>query len=156
MRLSENFWLAEASRSSTAVRLGIDNTVPADLIPKIQLVAQNILQPVRDHFGIPIIFNGGLSWYRSLELNRALKSDDDSQHPKAEAVDLEIFKVSNLELALWISQNLSFDQLILEHWDPEDPAAGWVHCSYVSHETNRGEILRIGKAGTFTGLGVAA
>ena len=143
MQLSDNFWLSECGRSSTAERCGIENTPPEWAIPKLKLVAENVLQPIRDHFKVPISFNGGLSWWRGPELNTFVNGSPNSQHCKGEAVDIEIAGVSNLELAQWIRSNLTFDQLILEFYRENDPSAGWVHCSYT--EDNRNEVLTIGR-----------
>lgn len=145
MNLSDNFTLAEAMKSQTAIRNGIDNTPPDEIIPRLKATAQNILQPCRDHYGKSITPS---SWYRCLDLNRAVGSKDSSQHRKGEAVDFEVPGVSNHDLAHWINYNLDFDQLILEFHDPSDPSSGWVHCSYVSPEENRREVLTIQPGGT--------
>ena len=60
---------------------------------------------------------------------------------QGQAADLEAPAVSNYDLAEWISQELEFDQLILEFYTPGDPASGWVHCSYRNDGENRKEIL---------------
>jgi hypothetical protein len=155
LQLSNNFYLYEAIRSHTAARQDIDN-MPTDpqVVRNLGRVATQILQPARDHFGIPIIFDGGYSWYRCLRLNRALGSGDDSQHPMGEAVDFGIRSVPHPELATWIKNNLIFDQLILECWNPEDPVSGWVHVSLKEGvSNNRGEVLtyikKPGKKGYF-------
>lgn len=138
MRLSMNFHLRELTKSSTAKRLGIDNTPNNEVIHALRQTALNILQPVRNHFGIPFSPSSG---YRSLELNRAIGSKDTSQHPKGEAVDFELPGVPNYELAKWIDENLRFDQLILEFYTPGVPNSGWIHCSYVNAVENRHSLL---------------
>lgn len=87
----------------------------------------NIGEPVRAHFGRPVTVNSG---YRSLLVNRAVGSSDSSQHRKGEAGDIEIAGVPNAELAIWIRDNLKFDQLILEAYRPGIPNSGWVHTSF--------------------------
>lgn len=138
-KLSAHFTLREAVRSQTAARRGIDNTPPLETIPALVRVAEHILEPVRAQFGVPFSPN---SFYRSPALNAAIGGASHSQHTKGCAVDIEIPGHSNYEVAKWISENLDFDQLILECWKPDDPHAGWVHCSYVSVSENRREILR--------------
>jgi thiosulfate/3-mercaptopyruvate sulfurtransferase len=44
-------------------------------------------------------------------------------------------------LPKWISENLIFDQLILEFYDGVDPNSGWVHCSYVLDGSNRSKTM---------------
>jgi len=149
MNLSKNFTLLEATKSSTAQRLGIDNTPSDEQIEALAHVAKGILQPVRDHYKIPFSPN---SWFRCLELNRVIKSKDTSQHILGEAVDFEVPGVSNFDLATWCRENLHFDQLIIEFYDSNDPTAGWVHCSSKRNGSDRYEVLTIGKGGTLYGL----
>ena len=113
MQLSTNFSLAEAVKSQTALRCGIDNTPGPQEIACLRLVAENLLQPVRNHFAIAFTPS---SWYRSVALCEAIGSKATSQHAKGQAADFEVPTVANLALAQWIAANLDFDQLILEHW----------------------------------------
>ncbi len=138
-RLSTHFTLREALKSNVAMRHGIDNTPPRELIPAMVRVAEHILEPVRVQFRTPIVPE---SFYRCPALNTAVKSKNpNSQHTKGEAVDFEIAGFTNYEIAKWISENLDFDQLILECYVPGDPSSGWVHVSYASISENRREIL---------------
>ena len=154
MRLSDHFTLEEMCKSATAVRQGIDNLPAQDtpdgqaIIEALTQVCLNILEPVRTHFGIPFSPSSG---YRCLELNRALKSKDTPQHVKGQAVDFELPGIANFDLAEWIRENQTFDQLILEFYTPGEPNSGWVHCSFIEDD-NRGSVLTIGKQGTFEGL----
>ena len=127
MKLSRNFSLSELIKSDTAIRLGIDNNPNADQIEKLKLLCENILQPVRDHFGRVKVTSG----YRSVELCMAIGSSANSQHAKAEAADFECLGVDNAELSDWIKNNLDYDQLILEYYTPGEPNSGWIHCSYI-------------------------
>jgi len=126
MKLSENFSLAELVKSQTATRKGINNEPGTAEIENLIHLAKNILQPVREHFGKPVIISSG---YRSPELCEAIGSSAKSQHAKGEAADFEIHGVDNKELAAWIAANCEFDQLILEFYDGVDPNSGWIHCS---------------------------
>ncbi len=127
MNLSRNFSLQELTKSDTAIRKGINNNPNAGQIEKLKELCENILQPVRDHFGRVKITSG----FRSEELCLAIGSSVNSQHAKAEAADFECMGVDNAELADWIYQNLPFDQLILEFYTPGEPNSGWIHCSFV-------------------------
>jgi len=71
------------------------------------------------------------SGFRSEALCVKIGSSVNSQHAKAEAADFEVMGTDNSELADWIYDNLDFDQLILEFYDPSEPNSGWIHCSYV-------------------------
>jgi hypothetical protein len=126
MNLSNNFTLAELTKSQTATRKGIDNEPGTVEIENLIHLAKTILQPVREHFGKPVMISSG---YRSPALCEAIGSSAKSQHAKGEAADFEIGGVDNLELATWIADNCEFDQLILEFYDGVDPNSGWIHCS---------------------------
>ena len=138
MNLTENFSLVELTKSQTAERKGIDNTPSPTHQENLKSLCTSILQPIRDHFNRVVSVSSG---YRSEALCIAIGSKISSQHAKGEAADFEIFGVSNKELADWINENLTYDQLILEYWKEEDPNSGWVHCSYKS-EGNRKQYLR--------------
>ncbi len=139
MKLSKNFSLAEMVKSQTAERKGIPNEPNDEHVYAMTLLAENILQPVRDKFGSFIVSSG----YRSPELCVAIGSNIHSQHAKGEAADFEVAGMDNYDLALWIEQNLEFDQLILECYTGGN--TGWIHCSYVP-EGNRKETLTYDKA----------
>ena len=127
MNLSRNFTLLELIKSDTAVRKGINNNPNAGQIEKLKVLCENILQPIRDHFGRVQITSG----FRSPELCVAIGSSINSQHAKAEAADFEVLGVDNAEVADWIKKNLETDQLILEFYTPGEPNSGWIHCSWV-------------------------
>jgi len=127
MQLSRNFSLLELTKSDTAIRKGIDNNPNADQIEKLKLLCENILQPVRDHFGRVKVTSG----FRSGELCVAIGSSLNSQHSKAEAADFEVVGTDNAELFDWIKNNLEPDQLILEFYTPGEPNSGWIHCSWI-------------------------
>ena len=110
MNLSRNFTLSELIKSDTAIRRGINNNPNAEQIEKLKALCENILQPVRDHFGRVKVTSG----FRSVELCTAIGSSANSQHAKADAADFECIGVDNAELADWIYKNLETDQLILE------------------------------------------
>ena len=140
MRLSKNLTLREAIKSNTATRLGIDNTPEEWEIHNLRAVAENVFQPVRDHFGVPIAVSSG---YRSKKLNRAIGGSKYSQHVIGEALDLDADvygKVTNAEIFNYIKNNLEWDQMIWEFGDDEEP--NWVHVSYKESGRNRKQIKR--------------
>jgi len=137
VRLSKNFALSELTKSATAERLNVDNTPNLYHLVNLTHLAIHILQPVRDKFGV-ITINSG---YRSPTLNAKVGGSKTSQHCNGQAADFESTKISNPNLAKWISENLIFDQLILEFYDGVDPNSGWVHCSYVLDGSNRSKAM---------------
>lgn len=147
MRLSKNFSLSELTKSQTALRMGINNEpTPGDLY-NLHLLCDNILQPLREHYGRPVTISSG---YRSEDLCVAIGSSRKSQHAKGQAADFEVMGMDNKEVAEWIRDVLDFDQLILEFYEDGEPNSGWVHCSYA--EDNRGSILRYDGTNYIEGL----
>ena len=141
MKLSKNFTLSELTKSQTAVRKNIKNEPSTAHVENLIHLAETVLQPVRDHFGKPVVISSG---YRSPELCEAIGSSSKSQHARGEAADFEIMGVDNMQLAMWINKNTDFDQLILEFYEPGDPNSGWVHCSAV-REGSRAQVLKASK-----------
>ena len=120
MNLTRNFSLQELIKSDTAIRKGIDNNPNADQVEKLKRLCENVLQPVRDHFGRVKVTSG----YRSPELCVAIGSSINSQHAKAEAADFEVMGVDNAEVADWVYMNCRPDQLILEYYNIGEPNSG--------------------------------
>jgi hypothetical protein len=141
MNLSKSFTLNELTKSQEAIRLEIDNAPSEEHILNLKILCENILQPIRDFYGMPLSVSSG---YRSAALCEAVGSSSKSQHTKGQAADFEIFSIANKELADWITANLEYDQCILEFWNENEPNSGWVHCSY-STNGNRKQYLKAQK-----------
>ena len=137
MKLTDNFNLNELTKSQVADRRGIPNNPSPAQIKALQKLAESVLQPLRNHYESPVIITSG---FRCAELCIAIGSSIDSQHAKGQAADLEIIGVSNYDVALWIKNNLDFDQLIWEFGTDDSP--DWVHVSYVDADSNRKRCLR--------------
>lgn len=148
MKLSANFTLSELTDSPTAKKLGIENVPTPEHLENMKYVCDKILEPVRAHFGKPVQIN---SSYRCPELNKAIGGSTTSQHVNGEAVDFEIPGISNKVVADWVSENVDFDQVILEFFNPkEGPNSGWVHASIRKTGGNRKQKLVASKDGTKT------
>lgn len=125
-QLSKNFTLEEVCKSSTAKKNGIKNIPNKTEQDSLIALAENVLQPLRDHFDEPIKIGSG---YRCEKLNKAVGGVSNSQHMKGEAVDLCIDgnKTKGKKWFDYIRYNLDFDQLIWEH---NKKGSYWVHVSY--------------------------
>jgi zinc D-Ala-D-Ala carboxypeptidase len=137
MNLTKNFTLAEMTKSETALRHDMDNTPGEQEIAALKLLAEKVLQPVRDHFGRGVKVNSG---FRHPEVNAKVGGSKTSDHCRGQAADIEIPGVANADLAQWIADNLEFRQLILEFYTPGIPDSGWVHVSYVA-EDNKKQVM---------------
>lgn len=145
MKLSKNLSLSEVIKSNTAIKHGIDNTPHGEHLDNLFAIAQNVFQPVRDHFGVSIAVTSG---YRSEALNRRIGGSATSQHCKGEALDLDadVFGgVTNQQMYEFIRDHLEFDQLIHEFGEESDP--DWVHVSFKKNGGNRKQLLRAERVG---------
>lgn len=173
MLVTTHFPLTDFTKSSTAIRLDIENELHPEKSPEdarivhcLWLLSTHVLEPIRAHFGKPFRPN---SAYRCYALEEALCGKsikrflaenpgtvlldymERKSHPTGQAADIEIPGVRNLDLAKWIEKNLIFDQLILEFYHPQDPSSGWVHVSF-REGANRSQVLTISGAGAMNGL----
>jgi len=120
MNLTPHFTLEELTHSELAIRRGIDNTPPADVLPRLVNLAQN-LEQVRALLDAPIIVTSG---YRSPAVNRAVGGSAVSAHCKGDAADFICPGFGPaVEVAKRIARShLVFDQVIYE--------GTWVHISF--------------------------
>ena len=128
--MAPNFRYKEFIRSATAMRLGIRNVPNEREWISIERVAENIIQPVRNHFG-PIRITSG---FRSVELCRNVGSSSRSNHTRGEAIDFETIdsKIKLIDIVKWIHMNCEYRELIAEYF-PD----GWVHVAYRLHNNIR-------------------
>jgi hypothetical protein len=126
--LTNNFSLHEMIKSETASRRDMDNYLHSDeVIQNLTTLCEQVLQPLRDAYGIGIKVNSG---YRSPDVNAAVGGSRTSDHCKGQAADIEIPGVANADLAQYIADNFDYTQLILEFYTQGIPDSGWVHVSY--------------------------
>ena len=125
--------------SITATRRGINNIPDDDQLTNMELVAEEVFEPLREWVGGPIKIN---SFFRCPKLNKAIGGSSKSQHCYGQAIDIDdtFRKASNADMYNYIKDNLEFDQLIWEFGDNKNP--DWVHVSYVSPEENRNRCLK--------------
>ena len=137
--ISKHISYREGVYSITATRLGIDNTPNNEQLDNMELVAEEVFEPLRAYVGGPIKIN---SFFRCPELNKAIGGSSKSQHCKGQAIDIDdtFGRMTNAEMYHWIKDYLDFDQMIWEFGDDDNP--DWVHVSYVSPEENRGRCLK--------------
>ena len=156
IRLSEHFLLSEFTRSTTAERLGLDNSLDAsnpldqDVINNLRNLCEQVLEPLRVHAGQPIMIGSG---YRSPALNKAVGGVKNSQHMTGEACDIRLPRTpyvdwgdnlahTDMSVAYrwldFLEHHTDFDQLILEHSHGEY----WIHVSCKSDRTlNRHQVI---------------
>lgn len=131
------FTIQELTISNTAQRKGIDNTPDQKAAAALTALVANVLDPLREAWGRPIVVNSG---YRCPKLNRAVGGVARSQHTKGEAADIRTLSNRRWEneqlFKLIVQLKLPFDQLIDEH------GYSWIHVSY-SEGKNRRQVLHV-------------
>lgn len=131
--ITENFTYEEFEQSEKADELGIDNKISDEKIRfAIRLLVLNVLQPLRDKVGRPIVINSG---YRTKELNKAIGGYKYSQHMRGEAADCHCGCTL---------QVLMFAQTILRHSIPFDQMVlydTFIHISLKASGTQRHQII---------------
>lgn len=125
-QLSEHFTLAEFVKSSTAKKLGIDNTPTLLAISHLRELCTNLLEPFRQWYGKPVIISSG---YRCPRLNTAVGGVPQSAHQYGFGADimpktgtLEEFALKWKEF-LETHPNIKWDQLIKEKAKKSE----WLH-----------------------------
>ncbi len=120
MNLSPHFTLGELCFSSTAVRLGIDNTPNEEVIAHLGVLAQG-LEQVRSLLGHPMHIDSG---YRCDILNAAVRGSKTSAHLQGYAADFVCpdFGTPIEIVKLITGSTVAFDQCIQE--------GAWVHISF--------------------------
>ena len=137
--ISKHISYKEGVYSITSIRKGIDNTPNNEQLNNMELIAENVFEPLRQYVGGPIKIN---SFFRCPELNTAIGGSSKSQHCKGQAMDIDdtYGRMTNAEMYHWIKEHLDFDQMIWEFGDDKNP--NWVHVSYVNEIDNRNRCLK--------------
>lgn len=134
--VTKNFTLKELLQSNTADlhKISEQYSPSEDVVKNLELLAKNVLQPLRDGLGIPISLNCA---YRCKRVNSLIPgSSVTSDHLKGCAADIDLNnKDLNKKVYNWIKDNCKFKQLINEH------DFSWVHVSYVEGN-NRMQVLK--------------
>ena len=132
--ISKHISYHEGTYSQTGVRRDLDNTPDDDQLKRMEEVAKNLFEPLREWVGGPIKIN---SFFRGEPVNTAIGGSRKSQHMKGQAIDIDdtFGHKTNAEMYHYVKDNLDFDQLIWEFGTDENP--NWLHISWVSHRPNR-------------------
>ena len=127
----KHFTLSEFFRSSTAAKNGIKNEPSIDeratIVRNINLLVDNVLDPLRNMVNTPIIITSG---YRCPQVNRLVGGVDNSQHMSGCAADFHIKRGTYLtmrQVFFYIYDTLEFDQLIYYR------SKNIIHVSYVEN-----------------------
>lgn len=143
MNITEHFTLAELTHSGTAIARKLPNIPPEHTLEVLKKTA-HCMERVRAALkNSPIRIT---SWYRSPEVNDAVRSHRTSQHIKGEAVDFTCpafgTPVEICAELVALKDLIRFDQLILE--------PSWVHISFaIISGKPRGNVLTLLSTGKY-------
>lgn len=112
----KHFNLSEFFRSSTAAKNGIKNEPSFDekatIVRNINLLVDNVLDPIRDKLCTPVIITSG---YRCPKVNKLVGGANNSQHMSGCAADFHVkgFTRSMMyNVFFGIYYTIDFDQII--------------------------------------------
>ena len=152
MKLTQHFFLAELTTSTTAQRLGLDNTPAPELLPRLVRTAE-MLERIRTTLDAPVMVTSG---YRAPAVNRAVGGVTSSDHAQGHAADFVApgygtpYQIAKL-LAPLVS-TLGIGQLILEGVKGKQ----WIHVSTRIPEKTANRIITITDSGAQLGIQVLA
>jgi zinc D-Ala-D-Ala carboxypeptidase len=146
--LTPHFSLDELVHSDTATARGIDNTLPDELLPNVQGVAE-MLERIRSVLNAPISISSG---YRCPTLNKAVGGAVTSDHLLGLAADITAPAFgSPTEIARLLSplvDTLGIGQIILEGVRGRQ----WVHVSTKLPTNAINRVITITDAGVMPGI----
>ena len=122
------FTISELTASATAQREGIDNRPPTSAYHLLHVLVEQLLDPIREAWGAPIVVSSG---YRCKELNELVGGAKNSHHLLGCAADLiagskaEHRKLFELIQQMQLQGKIRFTQPIAEN------DFRWIHISYV-------------------------
>lgn len=148
MQLTQHFTLAELTKSSTAERLGLDNTPPPEVLPALTSTAE-MLERIRSTLGVPVTVTSG---YRAWAVNKAVKGATTSDHAQGRAADIVAPRYGTpLQIARALAplvDVLGIGQLIYERFG----SRSWVHVSTRVPDKRVNRVITITSAGTQLGV----
>lgn len=134
-KLSKYFTLEELTYSTTAEKHKIVNKPDQIHLNNLKKLANEVLDPIREKSGKPILINSG---YRGPKLNALVGGSKTSQHCNGAAADIRC-KGSKAELFRLIesmikSGEIKVGQLIWEYGTKQEPQ--WIHVSLPYSKVN--------------------
>jgi zinc D-Ala-D-Ala carboxypeptidase len=136
------FTIKELCKSRSAELRKIDNTPNKEETRALVELVDNVLDPLREKFGKPIVVTSG---FRCAKLNRSIGGSTSSEHMKGEAADIvseDGDKLKNYQLGVMLYSGFSYGQLIFENVNVSQKTCDWIHVSYSARHSNRHQTLK--------------
>ena len=134
IQLSDNYQLRDVSIGAAVSQYTIVDQaglMKNEIICNLKNLVLNVLEPILAMYSNVIVTSG----FRH--------GDGSSQHDKGESIDIQFTNASNsfyYDAALWIKNNVPYDQLILEY-QSTNGGTPWIHISLKNERSQRYEIL---------------
>lgn len=123
-----NFKMSELIYSDTAVRHNINNMPDINSLDCMLDLIYNVLQPLREKLGKPVIVTSG---YRNSEVNKLVGGKRNSQHLNGQAADIAVKGMTTKQLIDFIVKSgIEYDQCINEY-------DRWVHISFAKGKNRK-------------------
>ena len=125
------FTFGEFEKSDTATRHAIDNAIPESAKRNIAALVDNVLDPLREAWGKPIIVTSG---YRCPQLNRMVNGVATSMHMTGQAADITTGNMIDNRRLYQLAQDLNLPcfELIGKKYDFK-----WLHISFAPGRERR-------------------
>lgn len=129
------FTIEELCYSRKAEANHIDNTPTEEIKYRLKELVDNILDPLREYIGHPIIISSG---YRNDAVNRLNGGSPTSAHLEGYAADIIVREMSantlwNVVLKFCKDNNIKYDQIYYE----TDGRVDWCHIGYKHNDMQR-------------------
>ena len=116
------------------LRSGTGGLSIAEIACNLKLLAINCIIPIRQKYPNAFVTN---TW-------RPFQGNPRSQHPKGQAADIQfrgVSKAAYYDIAQWIKENVTYDQLLLEY-KTTGSGLPWIHISF-DKDKSRAQVLTL-------------
>lgn len=139
IQLTTNYTVGKLTRKphvifDNALRSGEGGLSVEEIVCNLKLLAVNCLEPIRAKYPNSFVTN---TW-------RPPSGNPRSQHPRGQAADIQFRNIPKTEyynIAQWIKDNVSYDQLLLEY-KTTGSGLPWIHISF-SKDGSRKQVLTL-------------
>lgn len=128
------FSIDEMVRSTTAKKLGIDNSPSEEIANNLVLFIETVLDPIRQDWGGPITVSSG---YRCPELNKAVGGVKNSGHQYGFCADLQVKggvkklrEFADFVFNWMVQHQMKFDEILFE----QSGNSVWLHFSWIGKD----------------------